>query len=185
MFVDKHILGENNNVCRQTLCFIKCECLSTNIFSTAMRKGDQGRNQRVGAIGEDIASDYLENRGFQILARNVRNKFGELDIVAREDEELVIVEVKTLRAAEGGLLPEDNLTYRKRTRLARSAKAFVADHEDLVAEQGWRIDVISILLSDIYREEFRENDGEILTKNGYYCLVNHYRNAVGAEGALP
>ncbi|RME58665.1 hypothetical protein D6779_06095 [Candidatus Parcubacteria bacterium] len=185
MFADKHLLGKNNNVCRQTLCCIKCGCLSTNTFSTVVVSGNQDRNQQIGAIGEEVASDYLRNHGFQILARNVRNKFGELDIVARENKELVVVEVKTLRATEGGLLPEDNLTHRKRMRLARSAQAFVATRGDLVAEQGWRIDVISILLSNIFREELLRDGGEILTKSGYYCVVRHYRNAVGAGGMLP
>ena len=51
--------------------------------------------KRLGNWGEAIASRYLEDRGFVVLARNYSSRFGELDIVAKKDGRLVAVEVKT------------------------------------------------------------------------------------------
>lgn len=55
----------------------------------------KGRNQTVGQAGEQAAADYLKQRGYTILARNVRNTQGELDIIAQKEGCLVFVEVKT------------------------------------------------------------------------------------------
>ncbi|MEW5941133.1 MAG: YraN family protein, partial [Chloroflexota bacterium] len=50
--------------------------------------------QRVGRWGEQAAAEYLEKRGYLILARNFRTKHGEIDLIARQDNILVFVEVK-------------------------------------------------------------------------------------------
>ena len=54
-------------------------------------------NKKVGDLGEDIATVFLEKRGFQIIDRKYRNKIGEVDIIAQKDDFYYIVEVKTLR----------------------------------------------------------------------------------------
>src|SRR4051794_13247196 len=62
-----------------------------------------GNNARhsFGRYGEDAAAEYLRRRGYEILARNVRTSFGELDLVALDGETVVFVEVKARRSAGG------------------------------------------------------------------------------------
>ena len=96
---------------------------------------------RVGAWGEEVASQYLEAKGYQILARNWRTQEGELDLVAQDGETIVFVEVKTRTSKEFGW-PEESITKTKRQRLQRSAMAYLMDH-DLV-DILWRIDVIAV-----------------------------------------
>ena len=103
-----------------------------------------------GRIGEEIAENYLLKNGYRIIARNYREKFGEIDIVAKApDHSLVFVEVKTLKANLGGLLiPEDNITKYKIDKVKRTCQFFAAKYSDLVDETaGWRIDVIAVELS--------------------------------------
>jgi putative endonuclease len=93
---------------------------------------------RFGAFGEEKAAEYLRRRGFEILARNVRTAYGEIDIVARDGATVVFIEVKS-RRSRGGLEAVD---ARKRKRLSRLALAFLA-------RAGWldrpaRFDVVAV-----------------------------------------
>ena len=75
----------------------------------------------VGARGERIAAKYLKKQGYYILARNLRNRFGEVDLLAQapDGRTIVIVEVKT---GEGGpIAPEVRVNQRKQYKLAQLA----------------------------------------------------------------
>lgn len=65
-------------------------------------------------------------RGFQILERNFRTRFGELDIIARDGQTLAFCEVKTRLAGQGGITPFDSLHDRKRRQVRRIARAWLA-----------------------------------------------------------
>lgn len=98
-----------------------------------------------GKYGEDLAAEYLRERGYKVLARNWRRKIGELDIVALNPSksDIVFVEVKALAASgDRGLQPEDHVTARKQAKLRRVAEYFVAE-KDL---QGlpYQFDVIAV-----------------------------------------
>ncbi len=100
------------------------------------------RKDRVGKRGEDIACRYLRGKGYKIIARNWRSLFGEIDIIARDGESLVFVEVKT-RTGSGFGGPAAALTPRKRRRIITSARAYLSGVEsdivvrfDLVAVEG-------------------------------------------------
>lgn len=98
---------------------------------------------RLGTRGEDMAAAHLEVLGYTIVERNVRTRYGEMDIVARDGETMVFVEVRTRRSASFGT-PEESITPRKRQRLAQLALAYVQERE--LGEQAWRIDVVAIAL---------------------------------------
>jgi putative endonuclease len=96
---------------------------------------------RFGAFGEEAAVEYLRRRGFEILARNVRTAFGEMDVVAMDGDTVVFVEVKSRRTRRGGTALEA-VDARKRKRLSRLALAFLA-------RAGWldrraRFDVVAV-----------------------------------------
>ena len=76
---------------------------------------------RLGNRGEQLARQYLQEQGYRILATNYRCSWGEIDIVAQEESEIVFVEVRTRRSAEFGT-PEESLTPAKAQHLIASAQ---------------------------------------------------------------
>jgi len=103
----------------------------------------------MGAYGERLAARYLVESGMRILDRNWRCDQGEIDIVAVDDQCLVIVEVKTRRSLAFGS-PVEAVTVLKAARLRRLASCWLTDHRWLVDSLGEsvsdvRIDVVGVL----------------------------------------
>lgn len=105
------------------------------------QKDDRGR------AGEQRAAGYLQDQGFTVLDRNWRCAAGELDIVAVDGRDLVVVEVKTRRTEWFGH-PFAAVDKRKRDRLWRVACAWVRTHPDLAGHRRLRVDVIGITGED-------------------------------------
>jgi len=95
----------------------------------------------LGKLGEDLACGELTRRGYAILARRYRTRFGEIDIVARDDSVLVFVEVKARRTRRYGGAVEA-VTGWKRRRLAAIALDYLARANQLDAR--CRFDVVAI-----------------------------------------
>ena len=98
---------------------------------------------RLGKWGEGVASRFLQEKGYVLLAANYPCRWGEVDIVAQEGEELVFVEVRTRRGVEFGT-PEESVTAAKARKLIATAQEFLQEHDQVNA--GWRIDLIAIRL---------------------------------------
>lgn len=98
-------------------------------------------NQRLGRRGERIAAWYLRLRGYRILARNYRTPYGELDLVARQGDEVVFVEVKTRTARTYGY-PEEAVHAGKLRHIVAAAEVYRT--RERRANQPFRIDVISV-----------------------------------------
>ncbi len=114
--------------------------------------------QVLGAAGERAAEEYLENLGYVILDRNWHaGRYGELDIVAQEGDNLVVVEVKT-RHGVGFGNPEDAVTKLKRSKLAGATQAYLVAHPHL--PQAVRIEVVAVVISS----------------NGEELDLKHYRD---------
>ena len=96
--------------------------------------------QRVGRWGEQAAAEYLEKQGYTILARNFRTGHGEVDIIARQENVLVFVEVKARSSNRYGY-PEYAVSPKKRMHLLSSAERYILDHPEF---QTWRVDVIAV-----------------------------------------
>ncbi len=96
-------------------------------------------NQRVGKWGEWIAEEYLKAHQYEIVERNARTPFGEIDIVARLGEITIFLEVKTRTSNKMGL-PEESITPRKRQHMLDAAQHYAAEHEI----DHWQIDLIAI-----------------------------------------
>jgi putative endonuclease len=95
-----------------------------------------------GRLGESLAERYFRGKGWTIIGRNVRVRFGELDLVALDGGELVIVEVRT--RSIGKLLPaEETVGPRKLKVLVRSGRIYV---EKCRWTGPWRIDLLGINL---------------------------------------
>lgn len=94
-----------------------------------------------GRWGEDIAARALADLEWSVLARNWRCPIGEIDIVAADGDEAVIVEVKTRRSVAFGSAAEA-VTSRKLARLRRLAAAWLENQDRVFA--GVRIDVVAV-----------------------------------------
>lgn len=100
------------------------------------------RDQEFGRKSEALAVSFLEQRGYQVLATNYRLKMGEIDIIARDDQAIVFVEVKARRNTRYGH-PKQALDRRKQLKLSRMALAYLKATGQ--ANASARFDVISIL----------------------------------------
>lgn len=98
----------------------------------------------LGRYGEDVAARHLTESGLVVLARNWRCREGEIDIVAREGDVLVICEVKTRRDTTHGT-PVEAVTPRKADRLRILAQRWLAAHE--ARPRAVRFDVVAVLAS--------------------------------------
>ena len=96
-------------------------------------------NQRIGKWGEDIATEYLTQKGYELVARNIRTPYGEIDIIAKQGDITILVEVKTRTSNKMGL-PEESITPRKREHMLAAADHYAAENEI----DHWQIDVIAI-----------------------------------------
>jgi putative endonuclease len=96
-----------------------------------------------GKRGEELAAEYLERLGFQILARNWRSTFtrNEIDIVAKDGDCIVFVEVKSARTRQFGE-PLSWITPRKQAAIINAARAYMAQLED--PSTDFRFDAIAI-----------------------------------------
>ena len=99
-----------------------------------------GLTQIRGKHGENLAAAFLRRIGFRILARNVHTPFGEIDLVCRDQQAHVFVEVR-LRASTTFGLPEETVLGRKLDRMRQSAEWYVTTHK---LKDTYRIDIIGI-----------------------------------------
>ena len=97
-----------------------------------------------GKLGEELAVNYLIEKGYEILERNWRNIHKEIDIIARDGKDLVVVEVKTRQNDENGE-PDMAVTRKKQTRLISAANAYLFQNS---LDINTRFDIISIIMKD-------------------------------------
>ena len=122
-------------------------------------------NKKIGKFGEDVAAKYLIKNGYSILARNHKEKFDEIDIVARRfDGVLIFCEVKTVKlnflTFPHKMTPEDHMNFNKIKKLVRASNIFAAKYPWLVDEEkGWQIDLIAVTIAE-----------------GRTIDINHYEN---------
>lgn len=95
-------------------------------------------------LGEDLAAAHLERLGYEVIARNARTRFGELDLIACGRGAIVFVEVKTRRAGGGAGTPLDAITRRKATQVRRLAAAWLAETPQRPRALDLRFDAIGV-----------------------------------------
>ncbi len=105
-------------------------------------------NKKTGNLGEDISAEYLENKGYKILERNLELFLGEIDILAEYKKALVIVEVKTVRGSAFGPA-KGYVGPNKQKKLRDLARVLEQEHP----KRTIRIDVIGVDLSDSEKPE--------------------------------
>jgi putative endonuclease len=113
-------------------------------------------NQRLGKWGEDTVASYLAERGYEVITRNARTPYGEIDIITKQGDITIFVEVKTLTSSKS-FFPEQNVTLRKREHMLACAEHYAAEH----AIDHWQIDVIAV-------------EGKV----GLEPKITHFENAI-------
>lgn len=110
--------------------------------------------QKIGKLGEDIAVKYLENKGFSVIERNYRKKYGEIDIISKKSGAIHFIEVKSVSCemlaqnvsrVTDVYRPEDNIHPQKMKRLARTIQAYLLSRY-LNDEPLWVFDAIIVRL---------------------------------------
>lgn len=102
-----------------------------------------GKRRPLGTAAEDLACDWLAERGYRLVERNFTTRTGEVDIVAMDGDTLCFVEVKALHDPPDDMVPEMAVTGRKRGRVLRAARAYLADRG--IRSVPCRFDVVGII----------------------------------------
>jgi len=101
------------------------------------------KRRDTGILGEKLARDFLKNKGYHVIETNFRCPQGEIDIVARDKDCLVFIEVRTKKSLSFGT-PEESITPVKMERLRATAEHYRQTHDNLPPQ--WRIDVVAVEL---------------------------------------
>ena len=115
------------------------------------------KRRDTGILGEKLAKDFLKKKGYRIKETNYRCPGGEIDIIAKDKDSLVFIEVRTKTSLEFGS-PEESITPTKKERLRAVASHYRQTHSDL--PPLWRIDVVAVELNQnrkLSRIELIEN----------------------------
>jgi putative endonuclease len=99
------------------------------------------RKQQIGRWGEELTAKFLQDKGYEIIGRNERTPYGELDLIARISDLVVFIEVKT-RFSESFGLPEISVNQSKTRHILDSVQFYLQNHPEM--DCAWRVDVIAI-----------------------------------------
>jgi putative endonuclease len=95
----------------------------------------------IGKIGEDLACEILDEKGFEIIERNFLTRFGEIDVIAKDGQTLVFVEVK-YRKDEGFGTAAEFVTKEKLKKILKTAEMYINEKD--LCEIDYRIDALAI-----------------------------------------
>ncbi len=100
--------------------------------------------KQVGNRGESLAEDYIKRKGYKIIHRNYRCKLGEIDIIAKDGDTIVFIEVRTKQNENFGS-PQDSVTSTKISKISKTALNFI--QEKNLSGYSYRFDFIAITFS--------------------------------------
>jgi len=127
-------------------------------MSELLGRAKQLAHLEVGRRGEEIAKEHLEKKGYKIIEQNYRTRYGEIDLVAKKKNELVLVEVRT-RVGDSFGAPEETINLKKLHKLRGNALAYAKSYR-------WsghiRVDAVGIVLRKDHSVE----------------RLNHYENII-------
>ena len=102
----------------------------------------RGVNKNIGALGEKIALNHLLSKNYELIVTNYSTRFGEIDLIMKDKDILVFVEVKTKKGLDFGL-PEDMFTRGKYTKVKRMATTYLKG-----VDVPCRIDMVAVILGE-------------------------------------
>ena len=126
------------------------------------------KKKELGAKGEEVAVSYLKSRGYRIVERNYRIRFGEIDIIAEQGDDLVFIEVKTRSGTLFGS-PFESVTKQKQKQLSKVALEYI--NKQGFHNRPARFDVVGIELQK-GSETFQDAAVELLQNAFDLCYGN-------------
>lgn len=125
-------------------------------------------SKQTGIWGEKIAENYLKKKGYQILGKNFSTNFssgpqrGEIDIIAKKENIITFIEVKTLGQAQGEFFrPEDKVNFWKQRKIIKAAEFWLMKKK-IPLDSKWQIDVMAVKI---------DSDSKL-------AKIQHFKNAV-------
>jgi putative endonuclease len=109
------------------------------------------RRHQLGRLGEQLAAEHLARLGYEILERNYRTRWGELDVVATDGHALVFCEVKSRRASGGHGTALEAVHPLKRKQVRRMGRSWLAAHPERPFTRAIRFDAIGVTFDDAGR----------------------------------
>lgn len=100
------------------------------------------KNKNLGKLGEKLALQYLLKKGYRFVARNYQGHWGELDLIMKNDQRFIFIEVKTRKNPNFGS-GEEAVDHHKKRKLLRTIHQFMENY-DVLPEQEWQLDLITI-----------------------------------------
>ncbi len=119
--------------------------------------------KRIGNKGESIAEEYLKQKGYKIIQRNYRCRFGEIDIIAKDGNTVVFTEVRTKQNNNFGS-PQESITPAKIEKISKASLSFI--QEKKMAGFSYRFDLIAITFSQ-GRQNIEHIENAFMPSNGY------------------
>lgn len=104
-------------------------------------------NRKTATEGENAACEYLKGIGYAVIERNYSCPLGEIDVIAKDGDVIVFVEVKSRNTAQFGL-PEESVDGRKKKKIILTARYWMSAHTR-ESHSGCRFDVISVLRGEV------------------------------------
>lgn len=101
--------------------------------------------RRIGLVGEELAANYIKNKGYNVLDRNYRTKLGELDIIARKQDIVIFIEVKTRTSGAYGM-PSEAVNYKKQQTIRKLSQQYILYKKLDKGRFNYRFDVIEVKL---------------------------------------
>jgi putative endonuclease len=118
--------------------------------------------QKLGKLGEEVASDFLEKKSYRILERNYRTPLGEIDIIARDKDYLVFVEVKSL-SSTSYILPQEMVNKNKQKQIIKAALSYLKAKG--LEDTNCRFDCMAVVFSpakepevELIKDAFQADD---------------------------
>lgn len=108
-------------------------------------------SQELGFLAENIAARYLEDGGYEVIDRNYRKPWGEVDIIARKNGVIIFVEVKANSREIEGLDPEVRVDWKKMHKITRTASLYL-EYELCDTDCEWQIDIIGVVFDRLDRK---------------------------------
>lgn len=113
---------------------------------------DKTTGKEFGFLAENIAARHLESKGYEVIERNYRRPWGEIDLIAKSDDVVVFVEVKAnSRGFAGNFEPELRVDHRKVAKIARTAQLYLGD-DPKASDIEWRVDVVSVTFDELAKK---------------------------------
>lgn len=119
--------------------------MSIYLVNNLTKTYSMSKTSEFGAWAEYNVAQYLESKNYEVIDRNYRKKWGEIDIVAQKEGILVFVEVKANKKEIAGFEPENRVSPEKLRRMHRAIQTYLAAKK-YKPQQEWQIDIVSLIL---------------------------------------